>query len=279
MADALPSLLYNLYGLAAHSTGDDRAQAMRHLIRALSTAMTLAHALGYADLAYMVTERSQQAAVALESPAWQAVTAFSQVHALLPMGARREAWALADRATDTARSATDDVMGQPALAAYGSLLIVSAMVAAGDGHTADADARLAEAADVAARTGECTADVSMFGPTNVALYRMSSALERAEHDRAVAYAEQVQPERVPNAERRAKYWIDRGRALAAIRGRENDAVAAFTAGEKIAPVRVRTNVYTREACIDLLPRVRPGSPAGRALRGVVYRMGIDTAAV
>ena len=54
----------------------------------------------------------------------------------------------------------------PALASYGALCMVSALMAAVTGCTDESDTRLAETAVVAQRTGETGPDVAYFGPTN-----------------------------------------------------------------------------------------------------------------
>ena len=275
MGAILPSLLADLYATVALARDEDRIVALRQLIRVLNSAMTLAHAFGYADLAYLITERSAQAADDLRDGAWSAIAAFSRVHALLPMGGHNQAYTLAVRATDAARSVTGEVSGSPALASYGALCMVSALMAAVTGRTDESDTRLAEAAAIAQRTGETGADVAFFGPTNVAMYRMTSALERGDCDLAVELASSVQPARITSPERRAKHWLDTGRALAPLRGRENDAVAAFQRSEKLAALRLRSNIYAREAVTGLLPRMRHDTPAGRELRGIAYRMGLS----
>jgi transcriptional regulator with XRE-family HTH domain len=274
MGAMLPNLLADLYTTVAIVRDEERTVTLRQLIRALNSAMTLAHAFGYADLAYLVTERSAQAADALHDPAWSAIAAFSRVHALLPMGAHNQVYILASRATDAARSVTGEVSGNPALASYGALCMVSALVAAVTGRTDESDTRLAEAASIAQRTGETGPDLAYFGPTNVAMYRMTSALERGDSDLAVELAGSVQPAHIASPERRAKHWLDTGRALAALRGREYDAVAAFQRSETLAALRLRSNIYAREAVTGLLPRVRRDTAAGRELRGMAYRMGL-----
>jgi hypothetical protein len=153
--------------------------------------------------------------------------------------------------------------------------MVSALMAAVMGRTEESENRLAEAEAVAQRTGETGPDVAFFGPTNVAMYRMTSALERGEFDRAALLADGIDPARIASSERRAKYWLDSGRALSALRGREGHAVAAFRRSEALAALRFRSNVYARESVTDLLPRVRRDSSAGRELRGIAYRMGIN----
>jgi transcriptional regulator with XRE-family HTH domain len=275
MGAMLPSLLADLYATVTIVRDEERTVTLRQLIRALNSAMTLTHAFGYADLAYLVTERSAQAAEELRDPAWSAVAAFSRVHALLPMGAHSQAYTLASRATDAARSVTGEVNANPALASYGALCMVSALMAAVTGRTDESDTRLAEAAVVAQRTGETGPDVAYFGPTNVAMYRMTSALERGDSALAVELAGSVQPAHIASPERRAKHWLDTGRALAALRGREHDAVAAFQRSETLAALRLRSNIYAREAVTSLLPRVRRDTATSRELRGIAYRMGLN----
>jgi transcriptional regulator with XRE-family HTH domain len=275
MGAMLPSLLADLYATVALSRNEERTVALRQLIRALNSAMTLAHAFGYADLAYLVTERSAQVADDLRDPAWSAIAAFSRVHASLPMGGPHQAYTLAASATDTARSVTGEVNGDSALASYGALCMASALMAAVTGRTDESDTRLAEATAVAQRTGETGPDVAYFGPTNVAMYRMTSALERGDSDLAVELAGSVQPAHIASSERRAKHWLDTGRALAALRGREYDAVAAFQRSETLAALRLRSNIYARETVAGLLPRVRHNTTAGRELHGIAYRMGLN----
>lgn len=275
MGAMLPSLLADLYTTAAFVRDEERTVALRQLIRVLNSAMTIAHAFGYVDLAYLVTERSAQAADDLRDGAWSAVAVFSRVHALLPMGDPNQAYTLAARATDAARSVTGEVNGNPALASYGALCMVSALTAAVTGHTDESDTRLDEAAVIAQRTGETGPDVAYFGPTNVAMYRMTSALERGDCDLAVELAGSVQPAHIASQERRAKHWLDTGRALSALQSREHDAVAAFQRSETLAALRLRSNVYAREAVTGLLPRVRRDTAAGRELRGIAYRMGLN----
>ncbi|MGH3870499.1 MAG: helix-turn-helix domain-containing protein [Pseudonocardiaceae bacterium] len=275
MGAMLPGLLADLYATVTVARDEERTVVLGQLIRALNSAMTLAHAFGYADLAYLVTERSAQAADDLGDPAWSAIAAFSRVHALLPLGGHDQAYALAARATDAARSVTGEVSASPALAGYGALCMVSALAAAVTGRTGESDTRLAEAAAVAVRTGETGPDVAYFGPTNVAMYRMTSALERGDIDLAVELAGSVQPAHIASPERRAKHWLDTGRALTALRGREADAVAAFQRSETLAALRLRSNIYAREAITSLLPRVRRDTAVGCELHGIAYRMGLN----
>lgn len=234
--------------------------------------MTLAHVFGYSDLAYLLAERSYRASVELGT-GWSTVARIAQVHALLPIGAQDQAHGIAVETAEVARTGTDRVGAEDGLAAYGALLMATALAASAAKRRADADAALAEAARVATRTGETGPDVSFFGHTNLGMYRMAAALEAGEPDGAVSLSRQVNPDRIPSQERRAKHWLDTGRALAQLRGRERDAAAAFRRSEQLAPLRLYANVYAREAITDLLRRARREA-GGRELRGLAYRMGI-----
>ena len=266
---ALPSLLTDLYAATGTTHGDDRQTVLECLARALNSAMTLAHVFGYSDLAYMLAEHSYRASLDLGT-GWSTVARIAQVHALLPIGAQDQAHRLAVEAAEVARSSIDRVGVEDGLAAYGALLMAAALAAK---RRPDAEAALAEAAQVAARTGETGADVSFFGETNLGMYRMAAALEAGEPDRAASLSRQVNPERIPSQERRAKHWLDTGRALAQLRGREWDAVVAFRRSEQLAPLRLYANPYARETIADLLRRARREA-GGRELRGLAYRMGI-----
>lgn len=270
MGRALPGPIAELYAATATTRGEERATALRHLVRALNSAMTLAHAFGYPDLAYMIAERSMHAAAELD-PEWLAIAEFSAVHAMLPMGGQDHAYALATAAADRARAATTG----PGLAAYGALLLVSGLMASITGRATEADERLAEAAQVADRTGEAGPDVAFFGPTNTALYRMGAALERDNPEQAVALTASVNPDLIASVERRAVHLMTYGRALTQLRGREPDAVAAFVEAERMAPLRFRAHTVTRDVLPGLQSRVRPDTAAGKHLRGLVYRAGIE----
>jgi hypothetical protein len=163
---------------------------------------------------------------------------------------------------------------QPALASFGSLCLVSALIASATGHPSEANERLAEAQAVAERVGEASRDVSYVGPTNVGLYRMATALERGEADQADELADAINTDHIASSERRAKFWLDNGRALSALRSREDDAVAAFQRSQGLAALRLRSNVYARKTVTGLLPRLHRDTSTGRELRGIAYRVGI-----
>ena len=100
------------------------------------------------------------------------------------------------------------------------------------------------------------------------------ALEAEDPDRAVSVAQDVQPERHPFPSIRVLYWVNYGRALARLRGRQDDAVRALRTAEDIFSTKVRRDPIVRETLTELLPRTRRDSPAGQELHAMAYRAGL-----
>lgn len=155
----------------------------------------------------------------------------------------------------------------------GMLALSRSLVAAADKRPADVDAPLDYADDLATRTGEGNAYWLGFGPTNIGVWRMGVALEARDFAKAASIAEKLRPERLPTATRRATYWANYGRALARIRGRQDDAVHALRQAELISPPRVQRHPFVRDVLAEMLVRSRRDA-MGRELRAMAYRAGL-----
>jgi alpha-ketoglutarate-dependent taurine dioxygenase len=99
------------------------------------------------------------------------------------------------------------------------------------------------------------------------------ALEARDFAKAASIAEMLQPQRLPTATRQATYWANYGRALARIRGRQDDAVRALRQAELISPPRVQRHPFVRDVLAEMLVRSRQDA-VGRELRGMAYRAGL-----
>jgi len=154
----------------------------------------------------------------------------------------------------------------------GMLALSRSLVAAADRRPEDVEAPLDYAEELAARTGEGNAYGLAFGPTNIGVWRIGISLETHDHAHAVSVAEGLRPELLP-AIRQAVYWAHYGRALARLRGRQDDAVRALRRAERISPARVQRNPFTRDVIAELLSRSRRDA-VGRELWGMAYRAGL-----
>jgi hypothetical protein len=103
---------------------------------------------------------------------------------------------------------------------------------------------------------------------------MNAALEVKDYERAATIGENLNPAEHPSRERRATYWMDYGRALARIRGHEDDAVRAFRTAEELFPMRVLRNPYVPDVLAELLARRSQRNAVGVELRGMAYRAGL-----
>lgn len=147
-------------------------------------------------------------------------------------------------------------------------------VGAADNRAADVAAPLKLASEFAERTGEGNAYWMGFGPTNVGCWRLAAAVELGDHERAVAIAEGLHPERHPSRGSQALYWVHYGRALSRLRGRRDDAVLALRRTELISPHQVQRDPLARDIVGELLARTRRDSPGGRELRRMAARAGL-----
>ncbi len=146
--------------------------------------------------------------------------------------------------------------------------------AAADGRSAEADAALAHADELAQRTGEANAYWMGFGPTCVGLWQMAAAREAGDPERAVTIAEGMHPEAQPDIVHHARYHVQYARALVRVRGRREDAVRALRRAETLVPHEVQRNPAARELLGELVTHAKRGDAVSRELRGMAYRAGL-----
>jgi transcriptional regulator with XRE-family HTH domain len=258
----LPSLIRDL--LAAVET-EHREPALTGLISAYKAAAYLAHDLRFAGVPTLAVDRMRRAAEELGDPVWTSYAAYQRAQ-VLSGGNRSRQYELAVKAADLAPAARPEVRGMSNLTA--------AMAAASQGDADTARTHLAEAASLAELID---ADVSPwcqtnFGRTNVGIWRVSIGVELGEGARVAEIADTVRPGAVSQS-RQAAFWIDYGRALLSERRTREQGLSALLRAEALAPQKVHSNVFVREAVTNLLSAAQRQA-GGRDLRGLAYRTGI-----
>lgn len=106
-----------------------------------------------------------------------------------------------------------------------------------------------------------------FGPTNVAIHRVSAAAELGDAGSAIAQAEFVDVDSLPSGllSRRAQVHIDMAWAYTQRRA-DAEAVVNLLEAERVAPQTLRYNVLVRELLREMLKRERrTATPGLRAL--------------
>lgn len=144
----------------------------------------------------------------------------------------------------------------------GMLALCRGLLAAVDARPADAAELFGEAGQLAERTGEGDTFGMGFGPTAVGLWRMYGLLDAGGYAEAARIGADLRPLDRLTPLGQAGYWITYARALARLRGRRDDAVAALLRTEELCPPRLYRDPFARDLIVELLTR----SPGGTALR-------------
>jgi hypothetical protein len=112
-----------------------------------------------------------------------------------------------------------------------------------------------------------------FGPTNVAIHRVSVAVELGDAPAALVAAEGLDLENLPAGlrSRRAQVHLDLAWAHAQ-RRRDAEALIALLEVERTAPQAAHRNVVARDTIRQLLTRARGST--GAAVRGLAHRAGV-----
>ncbi|WP_020666946.1 helix-turn-helix domain-containing protein [Amycolatopsis nigrescens] len=263
-AELLPRLIRDLLVSAAEPTTRDAA--LRGLIGAYKSVTYVAFDLGFRGLPALAMERMRQAAEELGDPVEIADVAWRRAQ-IISGGNRSRQYQLAVGIAD------DDEI-PPHLRGMAHLTAALAAAAQGDADTAQG--RLTEAAELAAHidTDDKPWTKTDFNRTNVDVWRVSIGVELGHGAKVAEIAAAMRPlETLPVAHRQAQFWLDYGRGLLAERKHRERGLAALLKAEKLAPEKVRNNVFAREAVTDLLGWARRDA-GGRELRYLAWQMGV-----
>lgn len=273
----LPGLLTELHALFAKDP-QHRKEVLVGLLNCYHAAAMMTKNLGVRGLPALAAWHARRVAEELGDPAWLGVTTW--MRALTLGGPNR------GRMLEISEAGARDIeprigSGDRELQVYGMLRLNAALAAAAMRRPEEARSHLADAADLANRRGRPDRPADRrgfaslyFGPDNVGIWQVSAAVELGEPGKALEIARDVHPQEVPSAARQGMFWADLGRGMATEKATRDDAVVALRRAEEIAPQRIRTNPFVREAVTDLIRRARRDA-VGRELRGMAYRMGLS----
>jgi transcriptional regulator with XRE-family HTH domain len=254
-------------------TDDDRRGAFGVLAETYHiTAKTLTK-VGQTELAWIAAERSLPAAQSAELPLLLAASAYHLGHVFLRAGQVEEATGV----TMTAARALEPGLATANpehLSAWGALHLTALIAVARQDDRVAVRQLLGEAWTTADRLGQERNDFwTAFGPTNVALHEVSTAVELGDPGEVVRKGEALDPARFPPGllGRRAQVFIDLARGYTQQR-KDAAAVNMLLEAERLAPEAVRYQVIVKEMLRELLRREhRPSTPQ---LRPLAVRVGI-----
>jgi Flavoprotein len=156
----------------------------------------------------------------------------------------------------------------------GALWLISAVIAGRRTDRTEAYRRLDEGERLAEMLGhDANFAWTAFGPTNVAIHRVSVAAELGDAREALEVATAVDPDALPVGlnGRRAQVYLDLAWAQAQ-RKRDSEAILHLLEAERVAPNAIRYNVLVREMVREMLTRSKRSKFA--ALHNLAVRAGV-----
>lgn len=268
----LPALITSTDALVTQAQGAERRNALEVQGSVYVAAAKLVTKVGNAELAWLTADRAANAAMHAESAALGAAAAYQLACAFLKNDRLDDAEAVA---LTTASNLRDDT--PTGISLRGALTLIAAVIAGRRSDRAEATERLQRAQLLADQLGQdANFGWTAFGPTNVAIHRVSTAAELGDAGEAIAKAELLDVSALPEGllSRRAQVHIDMAWAYTQRRG-DAEAVINLLEAERVAPQTVRYNVLVRELLRELLKRERRTATPG--LRALARRAGVLTA--
>jgi len=265
----LPALITSTDALVAESQGGERQHALELQGSVYVEAAKLVTKVGNAELAWLTADRAANAALHAESATLGAAAAYQVACAFLKNDRLDDAETVA---LTTASNLRDDPPTGVSL--RGALTLIAAVIAGRRSDRAEATERLQRAQLLADQLGEeANYGWTAFGPTNVAIHRVSTAAELGDAGEAIAKAELLDVSALPEGllSRRAQVHIDMAWAYTQRRG-DAEAVINLLEAERVAPQTVRYNVLVRELLREMLKRERRTATPG--LRALAQRAGV-----
>ncbi|MFD3510998.1 hypothetical protein [Nocardia sp. NPDC058666] len=275
LAAILAPLITDLYRHALEGRPVEQRSAWDTLVQVAFDTSVVMRARGHLALAWSAARAAQDAARTIDSlPGFAAATFVSSQVLLARPGSMKAALDCAESTAamvgPRARTAND-------IQTVGMLHLQASLATAAFGG--DPHDHLDHAAEYAARLDRPVATDSSsiignttFGSSNVALWKMSVAMEAREPDTVLALAQNLDPQTLPTAGRAAQYFVEVGRA-AASRGDYTVALDALLRAERIAPEQVRNVDTVQEVVGFMMGKAKHGLTTGE-LGKLAQRVGV-----
>lgn len=263
----LPSLLAETRAAERACDGSEGRRARGLLAMTYQAAAMILTKLGETDLAWLAADRGLTTAQDSGNPIVVGSLFRSVTHSLMSNGRYAEAVRLTHDAADHLRGGLAKASPEY-LSIYGTLFLAGAMAAARNEDRGTTREFLTEAELSARRLGRDRNHFwTAFGPTNVAIHRVSTAMELGDVQVAIDLGPRVDTSPLP-VERRTRHAIEIARAYSAW-NRRDEALAVLLAAEQQAPEQVRHHFISRQlvlAWIRQEQRKPPQQLAGLARR-------------
>ena len=264
LARALPKLLRDAQAadtaLAGNASSPDAAHLLGEVYQIASSTL---RKLGECELAWLAAGRSIAVAQRADDPLLAGTATYRVALALLSMGRARPALEVNVNIANRLATGDGDGASEPERqSVYGALLLQASMAAARIGDMATVRDLLAGAEEAARIIGSDQNHYwTSFGPTNVQLHRVATAVEMGEGRLAIDVHESMDIEAFGALmpERRAHHYLDVARGYALV-GDVSKASEMLLEGDRLAPSEIRCRPLAREVLSDILRRTRGAPP-------------------
>jgi hypothetical protein len=274
LGERLPGLVEELSAILHGSDGTTRREAAELLMYAYIAAKSMAYRLGYVDLVSVAVERATWAARETDKPELAAFLAEERCQVFFAAGA----YGAGRRFIDRAYREYEPIISEreSGLAIAGSMHLRLAILAARDSKRRnDAWDHLAQASEVGERIGRDTRHYGLiFGPTNVKIHEVATAIELEDADEVIRRNEGFEPPASLPVERSSHHYIDVARAQL-VAGQPQQALDSLVKADHLAPQHTRNHPMARETVTGLI-RVHNRLP--ESLRSMARRMGVSVTA-
>ncbi|MDT0347705.1 helix-turn-helix domain-containing protein [Streptomyces litchfieldiae] len=259
--DLLPILPGLIARAVAHAHDAQDPSAWEQLVDAYSCAFTIAHRLGYPDLADLVAARQEWAANQSWTPVAQMAAAWTEAGCYQSAGDYLEGLAVTDRALTAMRTtATDSIEGVVAAGSLHLRAVTLASRARDGGTTAYHLGKAKQLAERIPRQDVYRHNLT-FGPGNVVLHELATHIELERPRRAVTMVDDLVDKPLPGLAptRVGHLHIDAARAHLAA-GDRDEALQSLLRAREAAPQMARIHPMAREVLRVLVSLHRRSKP-------------------
>ena len=236
---------------------EDRGRAFGLLANAYQALAAAFARQGDARAAWVAADRSITTAERSGDVLLVCAGVFRMVHAFVRLGDMVEAEHAVTAAIEALKASNHSA--PEALSVLGSLHMVKALVHARCGQRTEARQEIEQARQVAARLGEDRNDYHLeFGPTNVAIQTVATAVDLGDAGEAIDVAESIDASSL-SPERQGRLYMDLGRAFAQ-RRQIGDAIDCLLRAEQVSPEVVHNHTAVRAAVKELVLVSGPNVP-------------------
>ncbi|SHI23348.1 helix-turn-helix domain-containing protein [Streptomyces sp. 3214.6] len=272
LSEHLSGLLPSIEAAVRHAPAGDRTELHSLLAKAYQVAAASFARQDQGDAAWVAADRALQAAELAGQPLEVVASLFRMAHAFM----RQQHMEQAEQAAQSAAAVMAPRAQAPTcppeeLSLFGAMNLVLAVINAKEGNRGRTHEHIERARGIAARLGEDRNDFDTeFGPTNVEIHAVSTAVELGDAGLALEVAQQVDASSL-SPERQSRFLLDVARAHAQ-RRHVGEATAALLEAESWAPEQIHDHHLAREVIRDLVQLSEPRVPD--ALRNLAERSAV-----